>query len=94
METMRIHTVDIQPQTDTMMDPKQWAQRAGQIPLNSRFINDFSRVTDCSCDSGGSCCGAELQVKITNEHVSENLRVYTDDIVSRFAFSSRVSSCF
>jgi hypothetical protein len=84
VETMRIHTVSVNPQTNTVMDPRQWAQRIGQIPLESRSIirGEFARVDECACDSGGSCCNAELQLHLTNESVSESLKVYTDDLVA------------
>lgn len=52
VETLRIHTVNVAPQTNTAMDPKQWAQRIGQVPLDSRSVKSFKRVNECECESG------------------------------------------
>lgn len=82
VETLRVHTVSMNPQTNTVMDPKQWAQRIGQIPLESRSVSDFARVSECGCESGGPCCNAEIQLHMTNESISDSLKVYTDDIVA------------
>lgn len=52
----------------------------------NRFLllsqEDFLRVTECPCDTGGQCCQVQIQLQVTNESRTESLRVYTDDLVS------------
>ena len=80
VETLRVHTVNVGPQTNTAMDPKQWAQRIGQIPLDSRQAHEFRRVNECDCESGGKCCNAEIQLHMTNNDISRNMNVYANKV--------------
>lgn len=45
VETMRVHTVNVGPQTNTAMDPKQWAQRIGQVPLGENQLRQSENLT-------------------------------------------------
>lgn len=82
VETMRFSLVNVGPQTNTAMDPKQWSTYIAPIPLDSRLIDEFAKVSECNqCDANGKCCGATLTLSVTNESSTGSLNVYTDSIV-------------
>jgi len=80
--TMKIDLPSIGPQTNTLLDYQQWANRLGHVALESRQAKEFNYVSACNCESGGPCCEATLQLQVINESETDELPVYTDDIVS------------
>ncbi len=80
--TLKIELPSFAPQTNTVMDFQQWANRLGHIALDSRSAGEFNYVSECiTCESGGSCCEANLILMITNE-TDQDLSVWSDDIVA------------
>jgi DNA-directed RNA polymerase alpha subunit len=82
ISTMKVDLVSIYPQTNTLLDYQQWANRMGHVALESRQANEYNHVSSCNCESGGPCCEGKLQLRVTNESETDELPVYTDDIVS------------
>lgn len=80
--TLKIELPVFSPKTFTIMDYEQWATRLGHIALESRSVDQFNNVSDCTCESGGPCCEATLQIQVVNESPVNELNVWSDDIVS------------
>jgi DNA-directed RNA polymerase alpha subunit len=80
--TMKIDLPSIHPQTNTLLDNQQWANKLGHVALESRHAKNFNYVSSCNCESGGPCCEGTLQLQVINESETDELAVYTDDIVS------------
>ena len=65
--TMKGHIVTMNPKTNTVMDYQQWANRLGQLVLDSTHIDEIKYVDDCDCEDGGSCCQASITMNIINK---------------------------
>jgi hypothetical protein len=81
--TLKIDLPTIYPaHTNTVMDYKQWANRLGHIALESRHIDEFNYVMECNCEAGGKCCESMIELTVTNNSTTDEMPLYTDDLVN------------
>lgn len=80
--TLKSELVTIFPETNTILDSQQWANLMSQITIDSRHANEFNYANQCNCEAGCRNCQALLQLRVSNTSDSEELSVYSDDIVS------------
>ncbi len=80
--TMKISLNSVYPSTNTVLDYVQWANLLGHIPLDSRQVDSFNYVTECDCEAGGPCCECVIQIQVTNPSETDELPVFSDDLIT------------